>query len=197
MAPTNDTLGGASGFRNTTGEGLGNTGGLSGASTGAGAAGGLAGAAGYAAGRTADGIDDMKDRVDGNPASRPGLDATDRPGYGANTGTANTAGPAAAGRPLGDAPDARGLGDYNRTGQMGDSSDIRGADVIGNTGDRVENAADRAGNKVGNAWERVKDGARNLADRTEDKLDDTKDRVDGNPASRPGPDRTDDPDRRY
>ena len=31
----------------------------------------------------------------------------------------------------------------------------------------------------------------------EDKLDDTKDRVDGNPASRPGPDRTDDVDRRF
>lgn len=27
----------------------------------------------------ADGVDDMKDRVDGNPASRPGVDSTDRP----------------------------------------------------------------------------------------------------------------------
>ena len=30
--------------------------------------------------RVADAADDLKDRVDGNPASRPGRDATDRPG---------------------------------------------------------------------------------------------------------------------
>jgi len=30
--------------------------------------------------RAADKIDDLKDRVDGNPASRPGRDSTDRPG---------------------------------------------------------------------------------------------------------------------
>jgi len=29
--------------------------------------------------RTANALDDMKDRVDGNPASRPGVDPTDRP----------------------------------------------------------------------------------------------------------------------
>ena len=29
--------------------------------------------------RAADAIDDTKDRIDGNPASRPGPDATDRP----------------------------------------------------------------------------------------------------------------------
>jgi hypothetical protein len=28
----------------------------------------------------ADAVDDVKDRVDGNPASRPGRDVTDRPG---------------------------------------------------------------------------------------------------------------------
>lgn len=35
---------------------------------------------GTAADRVADKADDLKDRVDGNPASRPGRDATDRPG---------------------------------------------------------------------------------------------------------------------
>lgn len=30
--------------------------------------------------RAADAVDDLKDRVDGNPASRPGRDSTDRPG---------------------------------------------------------------------------------------------------------------------
>jgi len=40
----------------------------------------LTGAATRAADRVADVVDDTKDRVDGNPASRPGPDATDRPG---------------------------------------------------------------------------------------------------------------------
>jgi uncharacterized protein (TIGR02271 family) len=38
-----------------------------------------AGAVGGAADTLADTVDDLKDRVDGNPASRPGRDATDRP----------------------------------------------------------------------------------------------------------------------
>ena len=42
---------------------------------------GKRGAAGRSlGGRLADAADDLKDRVDGNPASRPGPDATDRPG---------------------------------------------------------------------------------------------------------------------
>lgn len=36
-------------------------------------------AVGNVAGATADRVDDLKDRVDGNPASRPGPDSTDRP----------------------------------------------------------------------------------------------------------------------
>jgi len=89
-----------------------------------------------AAGRTvgdrlATAADDLKDRVDGNPASRPGPDATDRPGYGT--------------------ADASGV--------------TRG----------VTGAAARG------------------ADRVADAADDLKDRVDGNPASRPGRDATDRP----
>ena len=37
---------------------------------------------GNAANRVANAADDLKDRVDGNPASKPGPDATDRPGRG-------------------------------------------------------------------------------------------------------------------
>jgi hypothetical protein len=44
------------------------------------ARGGITGAAARTADRVADAVDDAKDRVDGNPASRPGPDATDRPG---------------------------------------------------------------------------------------------------------------------
>jgi len=39
----------------------------------------IAGAVREAGHKTANAVDDMKDRVDGNPASRPGPDATDRP----------------------------------------------------------------------------------------------------------------------
>lgn len=40
----------------------------------------LRNSAGNIADRTADALDDFKDRVDGNPNSRPGRDSTDRPG---------------------------------------------------------------------------------------------------------------------
>lgn len=40
----------------------------------------LHGSSGGIVDRIADAADDLKDRVDGNPASRPGRDATDRPG---------------------------------------------------------------------------------------------------------------------
>jgi uncharacterized protein (TIGR02271 family) len=43
-------------------------------------AGGKTGRAASAGDRLADKADDLKDRVDGNPASRPGRDMTDRPG---------------------------------------------------------------------------------------------------------------------
>lgn len=36
-------------------------------------------ALGFAGSKTANAVDDMKDRVDGNPASRPGADSTDSP----------------------------------------------------------------------------------------------------------------------
>jgi len=89
--------------------------------------------------RVADKLDDMKDRVDANPRSRPGPDATDRPGYGTSASASAPGTPGAPGVP--------------------------GA---------VERGARGAANAV----------------------DDVKDRVDANPASRPGPDPTDRPGRR-
>jgi hypothetical protein len=56
---------------------MGGTGGAG--STARGAMGAAGAAAGGLADRAGDAIDDLKDRVDGNPASRPGRDATDRP----------------------------------------------------------------------------------------------------------------------
>ena len=58
-------------------------------------------------------------------------------------------------------------------------------------GDRTEGAAHRAGNALENAWDKTKAGAERLGDKIAGGADDVKDRVDNNPASRPGPDATD------
>jgi len=63
-----------------------------------------------------------------------------------------------------------------------DDSELR--NTTSRTADTVAGATESAADRGGNAIER---GARKVAD----KLDDVKDRVDGNPASRPGPDATD------
>ena len=77
--------------------------------------------------------------------------------------------------------------------RLDDTGDRLGA-ATGRTSDRVENAADRAGDKLENAWDKTKQAASNLGDKVERGADDVKDRVDGNPASKPGLDPTD---RRY
>ena len=89
------------------------------------------------------GVDNIKDRIDGNPASKPGLDPTDSRAGGRNFGerTADT---------------------------------VRGTDDrLADTGTGVGDAARRGTNKVIDA------------------VDNVKDRIDGNPASKPGPDPTD------
>jgi hypothetical protein len=89
------------------------------------------------------GVDNIKDRIDGNPASKPGLDPTD-----ARAGGRNFA---------------------ERTVDTARGTDDRLAD----TGSSVGDAARRGTNKVIDA------------------VDNVKDRIDGNPASKPGPDPTD------
>jgi len=89
------------------------------------------------------GVDNIKDRIDGNPASKPGLDPTD-----ARAGGRNFAERAA--------------------------DKVRGPDDrVADTGSSVGGAARRGANKVVDA------------------VDNVKDRIDGNPASKPGPDPTD------
>ena len=97
---------------------------------------GAGAAAGGLADRAVQGADSLKDRVDGNPASKPGPDATDR-------------------------------------------------------GMSASGMADRAGNATENAWDRTKNAASNLGNKAVNAADNVKDRVDGNPASKPGPDSTD------
>jgi uncharacterized protein YjbJ (UPF0337 family) len=174
------------------------------------------GAMGGAAGAVGNALDDVKDRVDGNPASRPGPDATDaRFGASGSMGT----------NPVDRTFDALGRASHGVGNALDDTKDridgnpasrpgydrtddpsragMSGGSGIG-VGGRVENAADRTGDAVERAWDKTKDVAHRAADKVEnavdragDKLDDTKDRVDGNPASRPGVDRTDDVDRRF
>ena len=89
------------------------------------------------------GVDNIKDRIDGNPASKPGLDPTDSRAGGRNF--------------------------VERTVDAARGTDDRLAD----TGSGVGDAARRGANKVVDA------------------VDNVKDRIDGNPASKPGPDPTD------
>src|SRR5688500_2985312 len=89
------------------------------------------------------GVDNIKDRIDGNPASKPGLDPTDSRAGGRNFG--------------------------ERTADAARGRDDRLTD----TGSGVGDAARRGTNKVVDA------------------VDNVKDRIDGNPASKPGPDPTD------
>jgi sporulation protein YlmC with PRC-barrel domain len=51
--------------------------------------------------------------------------------------------------------------------------------------------ANRAGNAAENAWDKTKAGAERVGEKIERGFDNVKDRVDGNPASKPGPDPTD------
>jgi hypothetical protein len=104
-------------------------------------------------------------------------------GYAKDAYTRNRSGLAAGGLGASTGAAAGGLADRN-PGQ--------GFGTMG-TG----NAADRIGDKTENAWDKTKAGAANLGDKMADKADDLKDRVDGNPASRPGPDSTDSANRKF
>jgi len=107
-----------------------------------------------------------------------------------------------------------GLGATTATGAAAYGAG-RAADDVGYAADRTAGAVERgtertadAARDVGhdvkrgaeNLWDKTKSGAEHLGDkmergaeRTADAVDDTKDRMDGNPASRPGPDATDNP----
>jgi len=194
----------------------------------AGAAAGAAAGASSLGHQAANKIDDMKDRIDGNPASRPGLDATDRPGYAAGgtagtMGTTGTMGTSGAG--LGSSGMSGGTygSDSLRSGQAGVDDRLanaghRAANAIDDVKDRIDgnpasrpgpDATDRPGygtagtvggavggttaGTMGSTAGRMEAGAANLGHRAANAVDDVKDRIDGNPASRPGPDATDRP----
>ncbi|MEP6991400.1 MAG: hypothetical protein ABJA80_10765 [bacterium] len=70
---------------------------------------------------------------------------------------------------------ARKYGDWNTVSGYASEGFTRGRSTLGNAANKTANAAERVGNKAANV------------------VDDMKDRVDGNPASRPGKDATDSP----
>ena len=84
---------------------------------------------------------------------------------------------------------------YDRGRGTGLGTTSRSTERLDDATDRIDMHGRDTSDRV-DAWDRTKEGTRGLADRVEDRLDDMKDRVDGNPASRPGIDRTDDVDRR-
>jgi hypothetical protein len=79
-------------------------------------------------------------------------------------------------------------------GRTADNLDYAG-DRLENTadraGDKLENAGDRTGNALENAWDKTKQAAKDVGHSVERGVDNVKDRVDGDPASRPGTDPTD------
>ena len=92
------------------------------------------------------------DRVDGNPASRPGPDATDRPAYGAHTPSTGATGLNAADRAMdrtratGDTLADKAENAWDRTKQGVENLGHRAADAIDDTKDRVDgNPASRPG----------------------------------------------------
>ncbi len=80
--------------------------------------------------------------------------------------------------------------------RVGDAAHDVGHDAA-RTADRVGDKAADVGHDVArgaeNAWDKTKAGAERLGDKLGNAADDMKDRVDGNPNSRPGPDSTDSP----
>ena len=84
-------------------------------------------------------------------------------------------------------------GDWSTARPYASEGFNRGRSTLGAAAARTDNAMHRTGNAVGNAAERTKEGAEHLGHKVANAADDMKDRVDGNPASRPGPDATDSP----
>ncbi|MFL5620055.1 MAG: hypothetical protein ACJ79A_16880 [Gemmatimonadaceae bacterium] len=88
---------------------------------------------------------------------------------------------------------SRKYGDWSTVRPYASEGFNRGRSTIGSTAARTDDALHRTGNAMENAAERAASGAKNLGHRTANAVDDIKDRVDANPASRPGPDATDSP----
>ena len=86
---------------------------------------------------------------------------------------------------------SRQFGDWSTVRPYASEGFNRGRSTSGTAAARTDDALDSAGNRVENAADRTAAGAKNFGNKAVNAVDDLKDRVDGNPASRPGPDSTD------
>ena len=82
---------------------------------------------------------------------------------------------------------ARGTSTLAATSAGSIDSSVRTSDQLDRPGDQSSHAADR----VAHAEHRIGDATRRGVRKVADAVDDVKDRIDGNPASKPGPDPTD------
>jgi uncharacterized protein YjbJ (UPF0337 family) len=82
------------------------------------------------------------------------------------------------------ADQAKKYGDWSSVSSYASEGYQRGRLTLGN-------AVSGTGAMAGNTYDRAETGAERAANKAADRMDDMKDRVDGNPASRPGPDSTD------
>jgi len=86
---------------------------------------------------------------------------------------------------------SRQFGEWSTVRPYASEGFNRGRSSFGTAAARTDSALHTAGDTVENAADRAAAGAKNLGNKAANAVDDLKDRVDGNPASRPGPDATD------
>jgi uncharacterized protein YjbJ (UPF0337 family) len=79
---------------------------------------------------------------------------------------------------------AKKHGDWSTVSNYASEGFTRGRSSAGNV-------ADRAANATRNTFDRAETSAERMSNKAANAVDDMKDRVDGNPASKPGPDSTD------
>jgi hypothetical protein len=86
---------------------------------------------------------------------------------------------------------SRRYGEWSAVSGYASEGFNRGRSKLGTAAERTDNAMHRAGNAAENTFDRAATGAERVGNKAANAVDDFKDRVDGNPASRPGPDATD------
>jgi len=82
-------------------------------------------------------------------------------------------------------------GDWSTVRPYASEGFNRGRASLGSTAARADSALHNTGNAAKRGMDRAASGVEHAGNKVADKVDDLKDRVDGNPASRPGPDSTD------
>jgi hypothetical protein len=86
---------------------------------------------------------------------------------------------------------AQKFGEWSAVSGYANEGFNRGRSGLGNTAARADRAMHDVGNSAENTFDRAATGAERMGNKAANAVDDLKDRVDGNPASKPGPDATD------